>query len=1354
MEAWYRAQALWRLVSGASQAPKVTAPPKEGEEEKFELWQVKVDKAAGIMYLMVEPTQRVHFRGIKDDAVKMWKALEEVHMQKRAGTRFNAYDDLFSIRKRDDEDLQSLINRVDDAVHRIRDLRSTGFTLDKLDDELASMMLIRALPDDYNGFVSSLLLKDDLDKFSVQNVFVREDTQRRRRQDESPAVGTALAAASGPCTFCGILGHTQDICRQCAQAKELLQKERANRSKNRSKNPPAQSHNTTVASAQVTEFAGNASALSTPSSPTPPNFNWLADTGATSHMTPHRHWVRNYSPLRTPIRLADNSIIYSSGVGTVVFNPVIGGKASQPVEFTRVLHVPSLQNNLLSCLYLTKHKGIEIHIDSHQMDFIRAGRSLFCAPIGLTNCAHLSGSTEPLTESANWVSTLPLTPSLWHRRCCHHNLVDITKMHKEGLVTGMTFSSSEKPDIVCEPCLAGKMHSNPFPSSSSRALKPLELVHMDLHGPLPPTREGYRYWLTFIDDASSHRAALRLKRKSDTFEGFKTYKSFAENQLQAKIKELQDDKGGEFMSNAFLKFTDECGIHRRHTTRNRPQQNGVAERANRTMGEDISAMLYEAQLPPSLWGEALNAQIHIWNLLPTSTLKGMTPHEAWFKRKPDVSHLRVWGCLAYVFIQKDKRKSLQPHMEKCVFMGYPSGYKGWLFYNPNTQKYIISERAEFDERIFPGLSKYKATSPVNLTSPNTLPLSTDTTPSTVLDLGGDSDEDDQTTAILLPVLPPVPEPAPPVNLPPAPIPPAIPAIPPVHQAPLRRTQRVSRPPGEWWTVKHPVEPEAEPPVIWSDDEEDDAGNDEHANSATDPEPRTFKQAMHGHQSDRWREAATLEYNTLIENGTWEIVDLPYGEKAIGSGWVFKVKHNVDGSIERFKARLVAKGYSQRPGLDYNESFAPTFRPATLRIIMALAAVEDLELRSVDITSAFTNGDLDEEIYMRQPEGFHVGSPNQVCRLRKSLYGLKQSARQWNKKLHSVLTGLGFKRIESDRSVYIYSNGEVRIIVPIYIDDITLASKSSTAIDKYVQLLSEHFKCRDLGPTRFLLGVAVERDRPTRALKLHQHQFILELLEKFGMSDCKPVQTPLPPKLVLSHSMSPSTQEEQDLMSEIPYLSAVGSLQYLAMMTRPDIAHSVAYLARFNANPGLVHWKALKHLFRYVKGTIDHKLTYQGDLASKELFLTYSDASHGDCVDTGRSTAGYVTMMAGGAVGWYSKLQTIVALSTTEAEYMAAVEAGKEIAWMRNILSEFGYGVQEPSTLKMDNQSAITVSKNPEHHGRMKHLDLRLYWLRDKVEHGMVNPDFIPTGEMLADCLTKCVPAPKVRFCREKMGVLA
>ena len=236
------------------------------------------------MWLMVEQAQRVHFRGIKDDAVKMWGVLEGVHMQKQPGTHFNAYDDLFSIRKREED--------------CICNLRSIGFTLDKLDDELASMTLIRALLDDYNSFVSSLLLKDDLDKITVQNAFVHEDNQHRHHQNESPAVESALVASpssSTNCRFCDYSGHTQDVCRQYAGAKDQFLMNRNTRGKNKPSNTNSQPQNTASVS-QVTEFAGNASALSTFSSLTPPNSNWLADTGATSHMTPHRHWVRNYSP--------------------------------------------------------------------------------------------------------------------------------------------------------------------------------------------------------------------------------------------------------------------------------------------------------------------------------------------------------------------------------------------------------------------------------------------------------------------------------------------------------------------------------------------------------------------------------------------------------------------------------------------------------------------------------------------------------------------------------------------------------------------------------------------------------------------------------------------------------------------------------------------------------------------------------------------------------------------------------------------------------------------------------------------------------------------------------------------------
>ena len=220
------------------------------------------------------------------------------------------------------------------------------------------------------------------------------------------------------------------------------------------------------------------------------------------------------------------------------------------------------------------------------------------------------------------------------------------------------------------------------------------------------------------------------------------------------------------------------------------------------------------------------------------------------------------------------------------------------------------------------------------------------------------------------------------------------------------------------------------------------------------------------------------------------------------------------------------------------------------------------------------------------------------------------------------------------------------------------------------------------------------------------------------------------------------------MRSIPYLAAVGALMYLATTTRPDIAYSVGVLARFNSNPGWVHWLAVKHLMGYIRGTLDHSLTYSPDPSCSEPFLTYSDADHGGCKDSGRSTGGYVVKIGSGAVSWCSKLQTVVALSTTEAEYIAAVQAGKEIKWMRNLMLEIGLPCSIPSTLLIDNQSAISVAKNPEHHGRMKHLDLSFYWLRDAVHSGLITPRFVPTSDQAADLLTKALSRAKVEdFCK-------
>ena len=453
----------------------------------------------------------------------------------------------------------------------------------------------------------------------------------------------------------------------------------------------------------------------------------------------------------------------------------------------------------------------------------------------------------------------------------------------------------------------------------------------------------------------------------------------------------------------------------------------------------------------------------------------------------------------------------------------------------------------------------------------------------------------------------------------------------------RRSRRVVNPPGEWWKVRKP-----KPTVPDSDFEEEEEEEDEQANLVGTPvDPQTYSEAIGGDEADQWKAAMAEEINWHLENNTWTIVELPPGQKAIGSKWVYRVKHNADGSIERFKARVVAKGFNQRPGQDYFETFASTMRQSTIRIVMALAAIEDMELRSVDISYAFTNSDIDVEIYMQQPPGFKQGGKEYVCRLNKSLYGLKQSPRLWGETLGKVLVDLGFKRTYSDASLYIYDRDNIKVIMPVFVDDITLASKSGNAIDDFVIELGKHFKLRDLGDTNFLLGIEISREREKCKLYMSQRQYTINKLEEFRMTDCKPVGTPMLPGEKLTSEQSPKTDEEKREMENIPYISAIGSLMYLATMTRPDIAYTVGVLARFNSNPGMAHWKAVKHLFRYLKGTLDIKLEYGPDpTIGDKMFATYSDADHGGDKDNGKSTTGYMVKIGSGIVSWRSKLQLL------------------------------------------------------------------------------------------------------------------
>jgi transposase InsO family protein len=1360
--------------------------------------EVEMDKCAGILWNMLSQDCQQLVQQHEDNPKHMWDALETIFAPRKAGARFNAYRTLTSIKLKEGESLLSLTGRVSAAMRSLKDSRSTGFDIDMADAELQAVVLLMALPDQA-GFDAlkapfeqshGTLDPDDIERAYAHYQSFKSSGQEGDSSGINPLSGAAMATAStvptpsvalpaaSPVTCPGCLqsGHTLF---NCFKFLDLI-KGNGNKSKGKAKGKDADE--------KSKEVAYNASLLTQSAFSVANFFQWNGDSGATSHMTNCKNRLKNPRPYRVAIEVANGVIVYSELIGEIELEPLLNGRSGRHIILTNALFVPLLSHNLISITYLSKHHNYVVSFKGNIVSFTRNNELLFEADINERNQAYVREVGFPSSGSALFTSgTLPMDLHLLHRRLGHHSYADTKNILSKDLVTGAKITSNHKPDPLCEPCLAGKLNAGPFPSTGHRSEHPLDLIHSDLKEYKVHTREGWKHRVTFIDDHTSFKVSYHMRRKSDAFAAFKLFKAYAENHFERKIKAFQDDKGGEYMSNAFRSFLAAEGIVHRHSTRNRPQQNGTAERANRTIDEHSTAMLHEANLPASFRALAVAAYNHVANMHPSARIGGnTTPFELWHKRKPDVSHLKVWGCLAYVHVQKDKRDASGSHIEKCIFVGYPTEYKAWEFYNPVTRKMVISERAVFDERFFPGCSaeQMKKCPRLDPSALHSLPLLSKPPPP-LIDF---DDEEDRPKQRIHPA-PPAPQPSPPPSQPasrsPSPQPDPPPPASPVGVAARRRYHGQTtehRPAGDWWKAHREPTPaidsESEDELLLKPgsvlivahqgDPSDEALQQANIAAVQSAQaavqsghPRTFYEAMKRSDAHLWEDAAVSEINALLENCTWDVVDPPHGVKPIRSQWVFVIKHKSDGTIERYKARLVADGRGQRYGVDYNEIFSPTIKPATLRTIFALAAQHDLQLRSIDFSSAYLNGDLDEDVYMTQPEGFPQGRPGQLLKLRKSLYGLKQAGRQWHKKLREKLHQMGFKCLQSDRSCFIYSDGAVRIILPIYVDDGVIASKNDADIDRVIAELGSAFRVKDLGPTEWLLGIKVQRDSKTGDISISQRQYAVNMLEQYGMADCKPVSTPMLPGLTLTKEMGAKSEEESKLIKGT-YISAVGSLMYLAIQTRPDISYTVGVLARFNSNPGEEHNKALKHLFRYIQGTLDYCIIYSKKSPSlykfiayidpDETFFTYTDADLAGDKDTMKSTGGFVVMMAGGPVSWRSKRQTTVSLSTTEAEYVAGVDAGKEIVWMRNLLQELEYGLTGASTLLMDNQSAIVVARNPEHHGRIRHLDMAHSWLRGTVESGVIDVKYVPTQDQLADIMTKALPKPAVERLRDMMGL--
>jgi len=485
---------------------------------------------------------------------------------------------------------------------------------------------------------------------------------------------------------------------------------------------------------------------------------------------------------------------------------------------------------------------------------------------------------------------------------------------------------------------------------------------------------------------------------------------------------------------------------------------------------------------------------------------------------------------------------------------------------------------------------------------------------------------------------------------------------------------------------------------------------------------------------------------------------------------------VDGSIDRYKARLVAKGYAQQQGIDYTETYAPVAKFTSIRTILTIGAIYDLEIHQMDVRTAFLNGDIEEEIYMTLPEGVEAPPdlPDAVCKLLRSLYGLKQSPRMWNKKIDDFLLSKGYRRLDADHSVYIRRTGNTLAIIAIYVDDLLLVADATT-MPTLKRELSERFSMTDCGEIHHFLGLQVQRDRNARKITLDQTHFVDQVLSRFGMVDCKPVSTPLDASTQLKHTAEGEEVKEDENkttrevysknnVDSTLYRQIIGSLMFLTIGTRPDISAAVGIVSQFAENPSQAHFSAAKRILRYLRGTREYKLHLghdpkglvddnpAPDNRNQLNLIGFSDASWGNDLHTRKSTTGYVFYLSGGLISWSSKRQSTVALSSTEAEYMALTHTTKEAVWLRT-LTELGFE-QVTTTLYEDNQSSIALAKNPVHHARTKHIDIQYHFIREKINSSDVELVYLPTEDMVADALTKPLPRPKFERLVGMMGLYA
>jgi Reverse transcriptase (RNA-dependent DNA polymerase)/gag-polypeptide of LTR copia-type/GAG-pre-integrase domain len=1388
------AKGLWRHVLGTATAPVpyvVTqgipmlhdgkTPATEDQIEAKESKIIEFEKREYLAkHILLSTTSTRLGSKIKDlpTAESMWKVVKEDVTSKSTLYILDAEDQLSSMKLPENEDPKTHLSEL---KHHFQLMQSRRDNLIKIGSTLSesrfNIIIMSSLPDSYRPTLQTITASERVNKLSGGQTssiksddliaFIIEEAQHRVINEErTKTAESALAARSSTsekskgkgkrkekskikCENCKIRGHTKEQCYAKGGGCE------GQGPKQKAKAKAAETAVVAVNDEEGELFAFTCSSDNTAVAAklVVPNsrLGTCIDSGASRDYCPDRSKFTNYKSIQKNITTADGRTLSAIGMGDLHVE-LPNGSNKTKVVFKNAIHAPGMAFTLISISRLDQ-AGYSVTFNKSLCSIKNpSGKTIATIPHsdGLYKIA--ASKASDVAGSAN-VAAGKMTISEAHRKLGHIAHSAIKHAITNGFILGVELDPNSKVEF-CEACAKAKSARQPFPKESeTRAEKFGDRVHWDLWGPASvKSINGNHYVAARIDDATRQTKLYFQKKKSEAYYSYLKDEAYIENQYGNQIKSSRSDRGGEFLSEKLIKHQDFKGTKRELTVHDSPPQNGVSERGMRTRAERARALLISSGLPRFLWEEAMRHSAWLQDRTPARALNGKTPYEMGHNKKPNLAGIQEFGTAAYV---KDLTAGkLDARAQKGRFVGYDSESKGYRIYWPSKKSVSVERNVVFnpddanstdDVAIIYGEAQSEGEKQkVIQASPN----GTDDVkePENETTQAESTNEED-------PITHPESEPS---------------STTPNHdvEPPDEPSDAESSTPPEYGrgkrarhakgTYKNLNEGLTAAVSSLNEDEtphEVDDSVDSPYHLPPDfslagyafSDPTTLDEALRGPNVDEWLKALDYEINQLERLGTWVVEDLPPGQSAIPCSGVTRVKRGPNGEVQSYRVRIVAGGHRQVEGVNYTETFSAAAKMPTVRTVLANAAHNDWEIEHVDVKSAYLNAPLKETIYMKAPRGvLKPGQEGKVLRLLKGLYGLKQAGRGWYQEMSKVfMHKMGFKRSAIDHSVFYRRSKLEHTIVAVATDDMAVTSKRAVDAKNFKSEIKKHWEITDHGPIGWFLGFEIKRDRKAKTLSINQRAYIESMVEKFRLTNTKRVHTPMDPNVHYSTQQSPSSISQVGRMKGIPYAEAIGSILWPTVVSRPDTAFAVGILSQFMQNPGQAHWEAVKRVVSYLDTTKDMWLTFGGN--KNGLLEGYCDADWASQPHR-HSISGYSFHFGVGAISWSSKKQSIVTLSSTEAEYVAETHAAKEGIWLRSFIKEIMGIERDPLTLKADNQGAIALAKDNKFHARTKHIDLRYHFIREAVDDGKIKMEYIPTIENVADIFTK----PLVRSRHEEL----